>query len=478
MLTPRKRCVALTFLASPLLACLLLAGLASATPSITLSKKSGPPTSKILVSGIGFEPNVGVDILFDTKDKALVITDGKGEFHGARIYAPRSARPGEHWITALERNNDKGAQQPFLVFTDWPQVGFDPSKSGFNPYENVLDNSTVRSLNLVWSHKVQSSYGFSAIAVADGVVYVAYSGGTSSGLYAFEAGTGAFLWTYPNAVSSPAVKDGVVYVNDSTNLNALDGRTGKLLWKYRISTTGITDAPPTVADGRVFIGAGNGTLYALNATTGKLLWSYSSDAGQIFAAPAVASGIVYNCPGDQAADSSVCYALDEKSGGLLWSYLADGFISGSPAVTDGVVLLDAQYTGVHALDAITGTLIWNYMEDPWQASPAVANGIVYSGGTNEMLALDVYTGAIVWRSPTDNILRCQPAVANGVVYLTSGSGTFYALSASTGDLLSLYSMGSAGSSCPTVANGEVYASGFGGGSDAQLFAFRSERAVH
>ncbi len=54
--------------------------------SITLSKKSGPPASRILVSGRDFERNVGVDIYFDTKDKVLVVTDGKGEFHDARIW--------------------------------------------------------------------------------------------------------------------------------------------------------------------------------------------------------------------------------------------------------------------------------------------------------------------------------------------------------------------------------------------------------
>ena len=66
-------------------------------------QRVGPPTSRILVSGSGFEPNVGVDIFFfDTKDKTLIVTNGKGEFHDARIYAPGSAHPGEHWVTALE----------------------------------------------------------------------------------------------------------------------------------------------------------------------------------------------------------------------------------------------------------------------------------------------------------------------------------------------------------------------------------------
>src|SRR5580704_11313280 len=148
MLTPRERSLALTFLTSPLLACLLLCGIASAAPSITLSKKSGPPTSKILVSGRGFEPNVGVDIFLDTKDKALVVTNGKGEFHDAGIYAPRSARPGEHWVTALERNNDKGAQRSFLVQTDWSQFHFDSDGSRLNPYENVLNPGSVGKLDV------------------------------------------------------------------------------------------------------------------------------------------------------------------------------------------------------------------------------------------------------------------------------------------------------------------------------------------
>ena len=75
-----------------LFALLALSGIASAAPSIILSKKSGPPTSQILVSGKGFEPNAGVDIYFGARDEALVVTNTKGEFERARAYAPRSAR--------------------------------------------------------------------------------------------------------------------------------------------------------------------------------------------------------------------------------------------------------------------------------------------------------------------------------------------------------------------------------------------------
>jgi len=210
MSDPRNRSRPTTFFTFLLSACLLLGGLASAAPSITLSKKSGPPTSRIFVSGRGFKSHVGVDIFFDTKDKALVVTNGKGEFHDARIHAPRSARPGKHWVTALERNNDRGAQESFLVQTHWSQFHFDADGTRLNPFENVLDVKNVGRLGLRWSY-ITGGLVYSSPAVANGVVYV---GSEDFNVYALDASTGAKLWSFATGgkvFSSPAVASGVVY---------------------------------------------------------------------------------------------------------------------------------------------------------------------------------------------------------------------------------------------------------------------------
>ena len=271
MSDPRERSQPTTFLAFLFFSCLLLSDLASATPFITLSKKSGPPTSKILVSGRGFEPNVGVDIFFDTKDKALVVTNGKGEFRDAAIYAPRSARPGQHWVTALERNNDKGDQEPFLVQTDWSQFHFDADGTRLNPYENVLSRRTVRSIGVKWSYTT-GDLVTSSPAVANGVVYV---GSNDGNVYALDASSGALLWSYStggHVESSPAVANGVVYVGSwDLKVYALDARTGSLLWSY---TTGQSQygvvSSPAVADGRVYVGADDRNVYAFGQTRGQV----------------------------------------------------------------------------------------------------------------------------------------------------------------------------------------------------------------
>ena len=166
------------------------------------------------MSGRGFKPNVGVDIFFDTKDEALVVTNGKGEFDKAGIHAPRSVRPGEHWVTALERNNDKGAQKPFLVRTNWRQF-HRQDMMRLNPFENVLSPNTVGSLELKWSYTTGGGVE-SSPAVANGVVYV---GSDDGNLYALDASTGALLWSYTTGdivFSSPAVANGIVYFGSVT----------------------------------------------------------------------------------------------------------------------------------------------------------------------------------------------------------------------------------------------------------------------
>ena len=203
---------------------LLVAGVCLGEPAVSLSPKSGPPTTKLLVSGSGYEPYAEIDIYFDTKDEAKVIANGSGSFSKISIEAPRSALPGKHWVSAVQRAGEIGAQAPFLVNTNWSQFGFRPDHVRENPYENVLTPSTVGSLDLLWNYTTGGAVQ-SSPAVADGAVYV---GSNDGNVYALKTGTGAVLWSFPYGYpSNSAVSNGVVYVN---GLDALNASTGALLW--------------------------------------------------------------------------------------------------------------------------------------------------------------------------------------------------------------------------------------------------------
>jgi outer membrane protein assembly factor BamB len=451
-----------------LAACLFLSGISSATPCITLSKKSGPPTSQLLVSGRGFEPNVGVDIYFDTKDEALVVTNSKGEFKDAKAHAPRSARPGQHWVTALERNNDKGAQKPFLVQTDWSQFRFSPEHDAVNPFENVLDPHTVGGLGVKWIYNTQRPWAWGSPILVDGVAYVA----TWDDLYALDAGTGAVRWIYDSCCedlisSDPAVANGILYVGlFDTGLLALDARTGATLWSY--PPLARVFSSPAVAKGIVYFDdaeddSGDGT-YALDAKSGKLLWF--SPTNSSFSSPAVANGVVY-----VGSDDSNLYALDAVAGAKLWSYTTGWVVRSSPAVANGIVYFGSYDKNVYALNASTGAKLWSYATGgEVESSPAVTNGVVYIGSDDgNLYALNAYTGDLLWRYTSGAYVVFDPTVANGVLYVGSWSpNAIYALDATTGELLWSYASGGRVLSDSAIVNGRVYMSSY---DDGLIYAF-------
>ncbi|MBI4717584.1 MAG: PQQ-binding-like beta-propeller repeat protein [Planctomycetes bacterium] len=100
--------------------------------------------------------------------------------------------------------------------------------------------------------------------------------------------------------ASPAVAKGRLYVVDnSANLFALDGKTGKQLWKFNLGRVG--KASPTVtADGLIYVGEQNGVFYILKdeGSECKLLDREEFNPAdqtidEIYGSPAVANGRVY-----------------------------------------------------------------------------------------------------------------------------------------------------------------------------------------
>src|SRR5580704_12943410 len=229
---------------------------------------------------------------------------------------------------------------------------------------------------------------------------------------------------------------------------------------------------PAVANGVVYVGSWgdfDSNVYALNASTGAKLWSYTT-GGQLVSSPAVANGVVYIGSGD-----SNVYALHASTGAKLWSYTTGAGVESSPAVANGVVYVGYDDDNLYALNASTGAKLWSFatgggsecifgvpqppgfLNAPCKifSSPAVANGVVYVSSTDgNLYALNASTGAKLWSNPA--VSYSSPAVANGVVYIGST-----ALNANTGAVLWGFNTGdNAGddifTSSPAVANGVVY----------------------
>ena len=437
----------------------------AASPGISLSITSGPPTSLVKVIGSGFGVYETVELYFDSNQISAATTNSSGAFK-KKITIPASALPGVHTIQAVGQESGLSAQATFVVQANWPMFGFFSTHAHDNPYENVISATNAASLTLDWKYKVGASAASSSPVVYHGIIYIT----TGGALDALDATTGVLLWSYPGGYSSPAVINGIVCFAVGNALDAANATTGALLWSYTIDAGDYATSDLTVINNVVYFGTGNGLLYALNVTTGTELWMFNTGGGSnasIYSAPAVSNGAVYFGtwePYDKL------YAVNATTGTLLWTYTTGGFIQSSPAVVDGEIYFLSTDHYLYALNT-SGVRLWRYFTlnaGLDSSSPAVANGVVYVGAAHKLFAVNAATGKLSWDYTTGQEIFSSPSVANGVVYAGSFDHKIYAWNAASGERLwSFTTRSRIYQSSPAVVNGIVYITS----GDGFLYAF-------
>lgn len=333
-----------------------------------------------------------------------------------------------------------------------------------NPaHTGVYDSPGPKQLaGVKWTFKTAGPIVASP-AIADGVVYI---GSMDANLYAIDQETGKEKWKYKSRMpiaSSPAVSGGLVYfVSSAGALGAVDAATGKIRWvlpteyerKFEAKNLHglqpeaqtIPDAwdvftsSPTVANGKVYFGSGDGNVYAADAQTGVLQWKFATK-DVVHASPAVVNNTVYIGSWD-----SYLYAIDADSGQQKWSFQAGedpkihnqvGFQS-SPTVVDGVVYVGCRDAHVYAIDAATGRKKWDYpASKSWvNGTPAVRDGMVYVGtsDSSRFMALDAKTGRLRFNFDARAYMFSSAALAGDLAYVGDHNGRLYAIDARSGKL--------------------------------------------
>ncbi len=240
----------------------------------------------------------------------------------------------------------------------------------------------------LWRSTTGGDMGFPP-AVNDGAVYVASTDGY---LYAFEAASGNLLWRFESgavAHSSLAGGEGAVYFASADgHLHAVAASNGKLLWRFEAGG-GVTTSP-TAANGVVFVGSSDGHLYAVNAANGEQLWRFHLPvaAPPFLAPPSVVGDIVY-----YSAQGHDVYAVDARSGELLWQRVMIEEAMFPPLVADGKAFVGTYFGSAYQLnvfDALTGKLVAQIqiLGEGTATYPAAADGMVYAGIEDGMLALE------------------------------------------------------------------------------------------
>lgn len=215
-----------------------------------------------------------------------------------------------------------------------------------------------------------------------------------------------------DAQFSPAVYQGIMYINGADQVVALDAASGDELWRYQTelheNTNSLTRdrsrGSVVVYDGKVFSALADGRVVALESKTGEEIWITQVgdiSLGEGFSAgPIFADGKIILGPsgGDIGGVNGRVVAADAESGEILWTFNIvpapgeAGFETWSPPSA-------AQYGGGSAwvpgvYDPVSRTVIYGTGNAiPWWAGDHRDGDNLY---TASYVALDVDSGALKW----------------------------------------------------------------------------------
>ncbi|NQY41126.1 MAG: PQQ-binding-like beta-propeller repeat protein [Henriciella sp.] len=210
--------------------------------------------------------------------------------------------------------------------------------------------------------------------------------------------------------------------------------------------------PPVASADTIYTIDSRQVITATDAANGSRVWSEKLDSGSRRDNLGIGSGI--GLEGNTLVIASAygfVAAMDASNGNELWRTETEAPMTGSPTIKDGRIFVSSNNNEVLALDLATGDVIWSDQAIAESArvlgspSPAAVEDIVvapYSSG--EVIAYLASNGRRLWAealasvgqfTPISSIndIGARPILGGGLVFAASQSGVFAAIDGRTGN---------------------------------------------
>jgi len=259
---------------------------------------------------------------------------------------------------------------------------------------SAIDLATGR---VKWEYRMEEEatyYGvqhaYSSPAVKNGIIYV----GSKTRLYAIRdrGDKPEVLWHVPMRVSyvSPVVTDAALYVSEGGDLYAIDPKTGKKKWG---NTAALSSKSVVVAEGKIFGTIGSRLFaYQDRGSTYSVLWSKTLPGGGDFTQVAYHNGNLF------VGLRNEMYCFHAKTGNLVWKAVLPADVVQAPVVGIQAVYLNTADKSTIALDLKTGQVKWRAHVSA-EGAPLLAGNVLYTPSGVKVKALHAATGKLIEEIP-------------------------------------------------------------------------------
>ena len=382
------------------------------------------------------------------------------------------------------------------VAADWPTHRGNPQRTG-----NVDDLPGPKTPAVLWVYKAPEHYVASPVP-GEGVIYFSALGAFGTGIFhsmALDArAPDRILWSKgppyikQPIVCAPAVARSLIVFGDGMHqtdgavLSCLDAVSGLPLWQLPVSGKLVhLEGAPTIAAGRVYIGAGEAGILCVDVRNmmldGKPIGL--GDAKTLIEARWEELKAKYEEAKKKDANLAVPPSEDRlpkplpkvfwQKGQGTWHVDAPVAVVGD-RVLAASAYIDADKVGKRVLvclNAADGNTLWEtpLKINPW-AGPTVAGGLVLVGCSSirfdaksikdaqgEVVAVDLASGQVRWRKDLPGGVLSPVAVRGDMAVFTCTDGKVRGWSASTGEEKWVYAADAPFFAGPAVAGGVVYA---------------------
>lgn len=267
------------------------------------------------------------------------------------------------------------------------------------------------------------------------------------------------------------------------------GGAPKLAWS--VATTSHVESSACIADGRVYIGAGDDGLWCLDLKTGAIVWRIEGGPWYLVEGSKLEVGETVTLTGRARRDwpqGDVGFGapvLDMAGKGRTVTgkvALVDGRerievdryypdVESSPVVAGGRLLFGSGIGGqaLICVDAATGRELWKApTPNPAFGSPTVVGDRVILGGGNGnfvtsdpspsgfLLCVALADGKELWRRPAGDTILGAAAAEAGRVYAASRDGSVYVVNVADGKQVGVYPTGGTLVCSPAVTGDSIY----------------------